>query len=87
MSKSPELPFLEWQLLPPPPDACQECGRVHPPEHPHDRQQLYYQYNFYGKFGRWPTWKDALAHCSPAMAALWEEELRLKGVWADGAPQ
>lgn len=69
------------KLLPPPEGACQACGREHDPDQPHDVQQLYYQYAFYGEHGRWPTWKDALAHCAPEIQTAWEEELRRRGKW------
>lgn len=65
------------------PTACPECGRdpAHAPEEPHDAQSLHYQYSFYADHGRWPTWKDALAHCPPAMRQAWEDELRRLGAW------
>lgn len=62
-------------ILPPLPGLCQICGRAHEAEEPHDNQQLYYQYAFYGANGRWPTWADAIAHCTPALQALWRERL------------
>lgn len=72
----------QFVLMPPPdPPACQTCGREHDPEDPHDPAQLYYQYAFFGEFDRWPTWKDALAHCAPVVQAHWERELRVRGKW------
>ncbi len=72
-------------LMPPHPDACQTCGMLpaHPPDQPHNAQSLYYQYAFYGEHGRWPTWKDAIAHCSDEVRAAWEEALRERGVWPE----
>ena len=67
-------------LVPPLPDVCQECATKHDPEMPHNQQSLYYQYYFYSKHGRWPTWKDAMAHCSDEMKAIWIEELHTHGV-------
>jgi len=63
-------------LLPPQPGTCPECAVVHEPEMPHDKQSLYYQTQFYLRHGRWPTWEDAVAHCSDEMKWLWREELR-----------
>jgi hypothetical protein len=70
------------QLLPPAPDKCQTCGVAHEPEYPHNQQSIYYQYAFYysTKPNRWPTWADAMAHCSDKMKAAWTEELKKKGI-------
>jgi hypothetical protein len=54
-------------LLPPAPDKCQACATAHDPSLPHNQQSLHYQYWFYGREGRWPTWDDAMAHCTPEM--------------------
>lgn len=72
-----------WFLMPPHPDACQVCARnpAHPPGQPHNADSLYYKYAFYGEHGRWPTWADAIAHCSDETRALWEDALRCAGVW------
>ena len=48
-------------LLKTPPDTCPECAVKHGPNEPHNQQSLAYQYDFYGKNGRWPTWEDAMA--------------------------
>jgi hypothetical protein len=56
---------------------------AHPPKDPHDANSLYYQYAFFGEHGRWPTWKDALAHCPDKVRAVWERELRALGVWSE----
>lgn len=65
----------EGVLFPCAPDVCQECAVDHDPDMPHNAQSLYYQYKFYQKHGRWPTWEDAMAHCSTEMQELWKEEL------------
>ena len=72
-------------LVPPPAEACQVCGRnpAHADSQPHDAQSLYYQYAFYGKHGRWPTWKDAIAHCSDPIKQAWERGLRERGAWSE----
>lgn len=81
-----EMPLSAWNLLPPHPEACQTCGRnpAHEPWEPHDAQSLYYQYKFYLEHKRWPTWRDAVAHCEPAVRAAWEAELRKRGAWPVG---
>lgn len=53
------------------PDACPVCGVKHDPNLPHDRDSLYYQYSFRKKHGRWPTWEDAMDHCSEDMKIAW----------------
>lgn len=74
-------------LLPPHPDACQVCGHypAHGEDDPHNAQSLYYQYSFFGENGRWPTWADAIAHCSAETKARWEQELRARGAWSGPA--
>lgn len=66
---------MSWTLLPPKEGVCQECAVDHPPDLPHDQESLYYQYHFLAEYGRWPTWDDAMAHCSDEMKATWREEL------------
>jgi len=76
-------------LLAPAPDKCPICAIAHEPFEPHDAQSLYYQYRFFAAHGRWPTWADAIAHCSPEMEAAWERVLRKLGEWTepeDGQP-
>lgn len=69
-----------FMLLPPEPGLCKECAVKHDPSQPHNRQSLYYQYHFYGEHGRWPTWADAMAHCSDAVQSQWKAALAERGV-------
>ncbi len=69
-----------FTLLPAPAGTCQECAVKHQPEQPHNQQSLFYQYHFYGQHGRWPTWTDALAHCTPEVRQVWVECLAKHGV-------
>lgn len=68
------------KLLPPKPDVCQMCAVKHEPDQPHNQQSLYYQYAFYADNGRWPTWKDAMAHCSDEVKQKWIAGLKTHGV-------
>lgn len=68
-------------LLPCEKDACQECAVKHHPDDAHNKQSLYYQYKFYGIHGRFPTWADAIAHCSDNIKKRWKEELKKVGAW------
>ncbi|WP_195985336.1 hypothetical protein [Clostridium sp. D33t1_170424_F3] len=63
-----------------PPGTCPECAVKHDPEQPHNRDSLCYQYKFYDQHGRWPTWADAMAHCTPEVKAIWREALKEHGV-------
>lgn len=76
---------VPFNIVPPGPDACQVCGRRpnHDPAQPHDAQSLYYQYAFYALHNRWPTWRDAVAHCADNVKAQWEKHLRALGAWPE----
>jgi hypothetical protein len=65
------------------PTVCQTCGTKHEPEQAHNAQSMYYQYAFYADHERFPTWKDAVAHCTPEIQAHWERELRARGAWSE----
>lgn len=67
-------------LMPAAPGTCPECAVAHPPEQPHNQQSLFYQYKFYNDHGRWPSWEDAMAHCSEEIKEFWRVELRKRGV-------
>ncbi len=62
------------------PGTCPECAVDHPPEQPHNQQSLFYQYKFYNEHGRWPTWEDAISHCSEEIKSIWRTELKKLGV-------
>lgn len=81
VDKSKETNLGGFTLLKPKMAAgkCEECGRVHPAERPHDAGSLFYQYQFKEKHGRWPTWEDAMAHCPEAIQAAWREQLENHG--------
>lgn len=72
---------VKFAILPSPVDRCQVCGKDHQPHLYHDCQSLFYQYAFYGRHGRWPTWADACAHCTPEAVA------HLKSIIAGHAPR
>lgn len=68
------------KMMPARKGTCQECATVHEASHAHNAQSLYYQYRFYDQNGRWPTWKDAIAHCDENMQQHWIKELTKMGV-------
>jgi hypothetical protein len=69
-----------------PEGTCPECATAHPEWQPHNQQSLTYQYKFYDKHGRFPTWEDAMEHCSETVKGLWKTELLKKGIKV-GEPQ
>ena len=64
----------------PKPGTCPVCDVEHEPEFPHNRDSLFYQYKFYDEHGKWPTWKDAMEHCSEEMKRHWIEALTERGI-------
>jgi hypothetical protein len=64
----------------PPPGTCQQCAVKHEPEMPHNQQSLAWQYWFYAEAGRWPTWADAMQHCTKEMKSYWAKALGQKGI-------
>lgn len=63
------------KMLPGPPGSCEWCHVKHPADQPHDWQSMPYQMKFKTLKGRWPTWSDAMAHCSPEVQAVWRKGL------------
>lgn len=78
-----ELKPRSMHLMPPAKGTCPACAVNHDPTYPHNCDSLYYQMRFHGLRGRWPTWGDALAHCSKEMKAMWEEGLKAEGHWTE----
>lgn len=81
------LGIKDMTLLPPLAGTCPECAVTHDPALPHNAQSLYYQYKFRQKNGRFPTWNDAMAHCTDEVRALWIEALAEHGVIVEAQPQ
>lgn len=67
-------------LLPAAPGVCPECAVDHGPDEPHNQPSTYYQIKFYQDNARWPTWEDALKHCTPETKEFWMIELRKRGI-------
>ena len=74
---------MTWGIMLASIGLCPICGADHETELPHNAQSLYYQMAFKGSQGRWPTWADALAHCSEEMRGVWKTALSEKGVWSE----
>lgn len=71
---------VQFRLQPAPPGTCPECATKHEAEQPHNAQSMFYQYAFYGQHGRWPTWADAMQHCSAEIQQHWIKELEKYGI-------
>ena len=78
-----EIPFEQVMLAPPKPGACPVCAVDHDPAMPHNRYSLYYQMKFRQQHGRFPTRKDAAAHCAPEMKKRFAEEYARHGITID----
>lgn len=72
--------MAELKLVPAPPGTCPECAVAHSPDLPHNANSLHYQYRFHGDHGRWPDWRDAMAHCSEKVQRLWVHALSEEGI-------
>lgn len=68
------------KLMPPHPSKCQYCAVEHDPKNPHDAQSLYYQFWFNNQYGRSPTWKDAMSHCTEEVKTAFTKKLNYIGV-------
>lgn len=64
----------------PAPGQCPECAVVHPKESPHYAYGLFYQMRFKEEHGRWPSWIDAMAHCSEEIKKAFSAGLKKAGV-------
>lgn len=70
--------------IPPPKDgACPVCGELHGRQEPHNKNSLLYQHRFRRKHGRYPTWEDAMEHCSLTVKKRFCERLKRHGVTVD----
>ena len=76
-----QVQMTGFALLPCKQDGrCQVCATHHDPELPHNQPSMYYQYSFYSKHGRWPTWNDAMEHCTEDVKRITREVLRNNGI-------
>lgn len=73
------------KVLPPLPGACRLCAARHAADQPHERDSLYYQVRFYQKFRRFPTWEDAMNHCSEDVKAAFRRQLTARGIELENA--
>lgn len=70
-----------YRIEPPMRGRCPVCACYHDPKEPHFPSSTYYIMRFFQKYGRRPTWKDAMAHCPPDVYARHKHELVARGIW------
>lgn len=79
--------FEEIKIKAPIPGTCRLCATVHKPDMPHDRDSLYYQNWFFKRYRRFPTWTDAMAHCTDAVKRAYTDTLAKRGVYLKGGDE
>ena len=57
-------------------EQCEECHTYHNPLLPHDPTNPYYKESFFKKYGRYPTWNDAMEHCPAAVQVMVRRALK-----------
>lgn len=67
-------------ILPAKDGTCPICAVDHDPRLPHNKDSLFYQMSFYQKNDRFPTWKDAMEHCSEDVKKQFTDALKEHGV-------
>lgn len=80
MARRDDFDLNNYTLEPPQPGACPVCAAFHDPTEPHSRNSLYYQMHFRKEHRRYPTWEDAMSHCSEQMKRVWRAKLAMRGV-------
>lgn len=70
----------EIKIAAPGPRTCRICATAHRPEQPHDRDSLYYQNWFFKRYRHFPSWADAMAHCTEAVQAEFTATLAKRGI-------
>jgi hypothetical protein len=79
------LPPPKSGMLPAPPNTCEKCAMKHDANLPHNQESLHWQYWFRGQRGRWPTWRDAMEHCSDDVKRKWVDALARLGIKVEGS--
>lgn len=73
----------EVKIVAPGPKVCPICATRHIKNAPHDRDSLYYQNHFRKTHKRFPTWEDAMEHCTEATKSAFRKELEKRGISVD----
>lgn len=68
-------------LLPPlDPNVCKSCAVEHDPAMPHSADSLHFQYWWYSRYQKWPSWADAMFHCDEEVQRVTREVLERHGI-------
>ncbi len=70
----------EIRVSAPVPGTCPVCATKHDARDPHNRDSLYYQQRFYRQNRRFPTWEDAMAHCSVITKLAFRDQMLKRGI-------
>ena len=70
----------EIKITAPVPGACPICATKHDAHDPHDRDSLYYQNQFFKANKRFPSWWDAMSHCTDMTKTVWVDKLKKHGI-------
>lgn len=76
----PDNGMEEIRITAPTPRTCPICAAKHDERDPHDRDSLFYQNQFYKAHRRFPSWWDAMGHCTETTKAAWVEKLKRRGI-------
>ena len=71
------------KILPPTAAVCPVCADRHDTALPHNRNSLYYHMVYYRRTGTFPSWRDAMSHCSESVQAAWTKKLKESGISID----
>ena len=71
----------KMMFLPPAEGSCRICAVVHEPTMAHNFESLFYQMRFRARYGRDPTWADAIAHCPDAQKSFIKSYLLERDAW------
>lgn len=77
----------EIRISAPGPGLCPICATKHDERDPHDRDSLYYQNQFRKKHKRFPTWADAMSHCTEMTKAVYREKLAKRGIAVEASAE
>lgn len=68
------------RIIPPTPGCCLTCYGHHGEREPHNRDSLWYQITFFAEHARYPSWRDAAAHCPEDVRERFLAEKKAEGL-------
>jgi len=79
-TKIKQFTIKDLAILPAQKGTCPTCAVKHDPRMPHNKDSLFYQMSFYQEHERWPTWVDAMGHCTPDVKEWMISALKTHGI-------